>query len=189
MNKILLIFILVAATAGGAAYFYQKSKDKTQQEEEIIPARVVDEKPRPIAQEMEKPVEHEPAATVPVAEEKPKNNPKAQAGHFEVSRPAHDDETGTDNPGFGKAREKKLWAIFQEKGSDLARSVKVKNIHCRVDTCIVEAEARDGNAERFQSLMYALSKQYPWLGNKIDVTTPPDAPHVARFVYFHETPK
>jgi hypothetical protein len=65
----------------------------------------------------------------------------------------------------------------------------VKKIRCRVDTCIVEAESKDGDADRFQSLMLALTKQYPWIGNKIDVTTPDGDPLKARFVYFQETPK
>jgi hypothetical protein len=192
MKKILLIALAVATTLGAGFLLYKKSKPAPQDEELVMPPAPasVTEREDPI------PAEAPPAAPEPETMERPAEAPqartktKAASGHFEMSRPAsqHDDVDPADNPGYGKAREKRLWEIF--KGDrDLSRSVLVKKIHCRVDTCIVEAESKDGDADRFQSLMLALTKQYPWIGNKIDVTTPDGDPLRARFVYFQETPK
>ncbi len=191
MKKILLIGLAVATTLGAGFLLYKKSKPAHQDEEVVVgpPPPLEPEREDPIPAEAPRQApEPQPAEAHPAPA--PKAKSKAASGHFEMSRPAshHDDTDPADNPGFGKAREKRLWEIF--KGDkDLAKSVSVKKIHCRVDTCIVEAESKDGNAERFQSLMFALTKQYPWIGNKIDVTTPEGDPLKARFVYFQETPK
>lgn len=187
MKKIILIGLAVATTLGGGFLLYKKSQPASQDEEVVVapPPSDTPEREDPIPEEAAVPTPETEAAEPAAA-----NAPKAASGHFEMSRPAsrHDDIDPTDNPGYGKAREKRLWEIF--KGDkDLAQSILVKKIQCRVDTCIVEAESKDGDADRFQSLMYALTKQYPWIGNKIDVTTPDGDPLKARFVYFHETPK
>jgi hypothetical protein len=192
MKKILLIGLAVATTLGAGFLLYKKSKPAPQDEDLVMP-------PAPAAltdREEPIPAEAPPAAPEPEKAERPAETPKpktkikAASGHFEMSHPAslHDDVDPADNPGYGKAREKRLGEIFKSD-PDLVRSVLVKKIQCRVDTCIVEAESKDGDADRFQSLMLALTKQYPWMGNKIDVTTPDGDPHRARFVYFQETPK
>ncbi|HYX38548.1 MAG: hypothetical protein M3Q07_04045 [Pseudobdellovibrionaceae bacterium] len=188
MKKIVIIGLTVATTLGAGFYFYKKSKSAPQDDEMIV---------APVSQPLpdrEEPIPAEAAVPEPSAHEaappQAKSKSKAASGHFEMSRPSphHDEPDPNDNPGFGKAREKRLHDIFKTD-KDLVRSVLVKKIQCRVDTCIIEAEAKDGDADRFQSLMFALTKQYPWLGNKIDVTTPENNPQVARFVYFQETPK
>jgi hypothetical protein len=191
MKKILLIGLAVATTLGAGFFLYKKSKPASNDEDFIPPP------PKPTIADREEPIPSEPPAPEPEKQESPEAPPpkakgktKAASGHFEMSRPAshHDDIDPADNPGYGKAREKRLWEIFKDD-KDLARSIAVKSIHCRVDTCIVEAESKDGDADRFQSLMLALTKQYPWIGNKIDVTTPEGNPLKARFVFFQETPK
>lgn len=189
--KILLIGLFLAGTLGMGFYFYKNSQPASQDEEMIAAplAQETSEREDPIPEEAAEP---EPMAPEPASTAAPKEKvkTKATAGHFEMSNPTaqYDEADMKDNPGYGKAREKRLSEIF--KGDqDLARSVKVNNIFCRVDTCIVEAESKDGDADRFQSLMYALTRQHPWIGNKIDVTTPDDNPRKARFVYFQETPK
>lgn len=191
MKKILLIGLALATTLGAGFFLYTKSKTAPQDDEVLVAPTP------PSTAEHEEPIPAEastppstPESPEPKSETAPRKKVKAASGHFEMSRPSshHDDVDPTDNPGYGKAREQRLWEIF--KGDkDLARSILVKKIHCRVDTCIVEAESKDGDADRFQSLMFALTKQYPWIGNKIDVTTPDGDPLKARFVYFQETPK
>jgi hypothetical protein len=185
MKKIILIGLAVATTLGAGYFIYKKSKPVSQDEEMVASPMPEREDPIPAEPAVPEPETAEPAATAPKT---PKS--KAASGHFEMSRPAphHDEADANDNPGYGKAREKRLHEIFKSD-KDLVRSVLVKKIQCRVDTCIVEAEAKDGDADHFQSLMFALTKQYPWLGNKIDVTTPEENPRMARFVYFHEIPK
>ncbi|HET9240405.1 MAG TPA: hypothetical protein VFO10_24285 [Oligoflexus sp.] len=192
MKKILLIGLALATTLGAGFLLYKKSKPAPQDEEVLMPPppAATAEREEPIPAEPP-PVTPEPESSVNSAEKpKAKTKSKAASGHFEMSRPAsrHDDVDPADNPGYGKAREQRLWEIFKSD-PDLSRSVLVKKIQCRVDTCIVEAESKDGDADRFQSLMLALTKQYPWIGNKIDVTTPDGDPLKARFVYFQETPK
>jgi hypothetical protein len=191
MKKIILIGLAVATTLGGGFLLYKKSKPASQDEDLVLtpPPSAMTEREDPIPAEAPMPTP-EADVTEPAAAEPSKPKAKAASGHFEMSRPAshHDNVDPADNPGYGKAREQRLWEIF--KGDkDLAQSILVKKIRCRVDTCIVEAESKDGDADRFQSLMLALTKQYPWIGNKIDVTTPDGDPLKARFVYFQETPK
>ncbi|WP_176736896.1 hypothetical protein [Oligoflexus tunisiensis] len=191
MKKIILIGLAIATTLGVGYFLYQKSRPAPADEEMLASPAT------PLTPEGEEPLPGEDPATLPdpempepIAAPEPKAQPKAASGHFEMSRPdaTYDDANSSDNPGYGRAREKRLWEIFK-RDKDLARSVLVKKIHCRVDTCIIEAESKDGDAERFQSLLYALTKQYPWIGNKIDVTTPDGNPLKGRFVYFQEIPK
>jgi hypothetical protein len=189
MNKKLIFIGLALATTLGVGFLlYKKSKPVPQDEELLMPP------PPASLTESEEPIPAEAAAPAPEPEtsESPPPAPqvKAKSGHFEMSRPSsvHEDGDVGDHPGFGKAREKRLWEIFKSD-KDLVRSIQVKEIRCRVDTCIVEAESKDGDADRFQSLMFALTRQYPWIGNKIDVTTPDDSPLQGRFVYFQEIPK
>jgi hypothetical protein len=191
MKKIILIGLAFATTLGVGYFLYQKSRPEPADQEMLaspdMPPASNSEEPLPTEAPASLP---DPEMPEPVAEPEPTGKTKAATGHFEMTRPgaSYDDANSSDNPGYGRAREKKLWEIFK-KDKDLARSVLVKNIHCRVDTCIVEAESKDGDAERFQSLLYALIKQYPWIGNKIDVTTPDGNPLKGRFVYFQEIPK
>lgn len=154
------------------------------------------------------PIDHSPAATAPAAspanpaenisedvEPKPESQPqdrphaKPSKGHFEISatrKDRHDELTSTL---VGQAREQKLWDIFQQKGSDLAKYVKVESIACRGTICTVIAQSTDGSAEHFQSSVFALVDAHPWLGNKIDVTTLDPEGLKARFVFISETPK
>jgi len=189
MKKILLIGLALATTLGVGFYLYTKSKPAPQDEEMIAaPGSRGTEREEPMPAEAPAPLP-EPETAEPLPQPEPKAKVKAASGHFEMSRPnAQHEVDPQDNPGYGKAREKRLWEIFNSD-KDLVRSVRVKKIQCRVDTCIVEAESKDGDADRFQSLMFALTKQYPWIGNKVDVTTPDDNPLMARFIYFQEIPK
>jgi hypothetical protein len=192
MNKKLILIGLALATTLGVGFFLYKKSSPAPQDEELVMTSSPQSMPEP-----EEPIPAETASPAPESA-LPESSPepatqaqvKARSGHFELSRPSsmHEVADAQDHPGFGKAREDRLWEIFKSD-KDLARSIQVNRIQCRVDTCIVEAESKDGDADRFQSLMFALTRQYPWIGNKIDVTTPDGDPLKGRFVYFQEIPK
>ncbi len=193
MKKIAGVAAFIASVLGVGVFFYLQKKPET-----AISQEPISQEPTKTAEPTTPSDQELPAASMPAPSmEEPQEaarptkdqRNRAGKGHFEVSALRMDSLSPADQQLFGKAREQKLWDIFRQKGSDLARFVKVLSLKCKGIVCTVEAESKDRDMDHFQSLIFAIIEDHPWVGNKIDVTTLNDAGTKARFIFIHESAK
>jgi hypothetical protein len=196
MARKIVIGVLAAALVALGVVAYIKTKSKMAQDRELthddVPAS--DKVPEtanelPLAEnETDSPAA--PAESAPAVSK----TVRAGTGHFEISVPyegneARDKASSLDDISNSE-REKRIRAVFAEKGSATAKYVKIKSLSCRDTICTMDAEATPGtDGESFQNSIVDAVRNNPWIGNKIDVTTPSNDSRRGRFVFFHELAK
>lgn len=190
MARKIIIGLLAAVIIALGAFAYFQTKKKMASDKELATSDVP-ASPLPVAE----PEASEPNPSgLPESSTETAPSPSAGTGHFEIPVPyadqaAADMAASLDNISNAE-REKRVRAAFTEKGSDAAKYVKIKSLKCRDTICTMDAVAtKDADGLQFQNAIVDVVRANPWIGNKIDVTTPRDNPREGRFIFFHEIAK
>lgn len=200
MQKPIIAGLLVMAALGVGGYVYMNSKKSPASDERLIskeldhPLEAESPQQNPSNQGHSEVSEAEQTKIKPELEhEDAKKGLEAASGHFEISIPVNERLESGQNYKFAeltdRGREKQIWKILRSKDAATRDAASISSVQCHGKVCSLKAKAKGSDNRAFQSAMADLARQHPWLGNKIDVTTPIDDPTQGKFVYFLEIAK